>query len=222
MTDRPISTVSYNTEAFLLNKLKQLTDAHIIQSWAYIKHVGEDGDKDHIHLRMEPNKRIDKMTMKEYFEEPDPDCDIPLGCLPFRPSKEEDWLLYVVHEPTYMKIKYNDEDGKEKLPYQYTDIICSCPRDLDIMWIRAKQALKHSSASLVGQLKKGVSTFSLMQQGENPHLLNAINKCLEENDYSRLAKDYQRLEHKYYKLAGAIEKKGLTLIVNKEGDFEIV
>lgn len=222
MTDRPISTVSYNTEPFLLAKLKELTDAHIIQSWSYIKHVGEDGDKDHIHLRMEPNRRIDKMTIKEYFEEPDPDCELPLGCLPFRPSKEEDWMLYVVHDSTYMKIKYNDEDEKEKLPYDYTDIICSCPRDRDIMWIRAKQALKHSSASLVGKLKDGVSTFSLMQQGENPHLLNAINKCLEENDYSRLAKQYKDLESKTYKLLAAIEKIGYAVVVREDGGYDLV
>lgn len=222
MTDKPISTISYNTEPFLINRLRELTESHIIQSWAYIFHKGEDGDKDHFHLRLEPNKRVDKMTIREYFNEPDPNCELPLGCRPFRFSKEEEWVLYVVHDPIYMKIKYNDEDGKEKLPYSYTDIKCYIPADLETMWIRAKQALKHSSASIVNQLKDGVSTFSLMQQGENPHLLNAINKCLQENDYSRLAKEYQRLEMKYHKLAGAIEKKGLTLIVDKEGDFDIV
>lgn len=68
-TQRPISTISYNTEAFLKEKLDTWFEAHIIQAYQYIKHKGEDGDKDHIHLRIEPNRRLDPMELVDALKE---------------------------------------------------------------------------------------------------------------------------------------------------------
>ena len=110
-TQKPISTISYNSEPFLKEVLDSLFKAHIIQAYMYIKHKGEDGDKDHIHLRLEPNKKLDPMDIQTQLREFTPDNDLPLCCRPFRPSKEEDWFLYVVHDPIYLKLKYG---GGEK------------------------------------------------------------------------------------------------------------
>ena len=89
-TKSPSSTISYNTEEYLRNKLDLWVRSHWIQSYQYIKHKGEDGDKDHIHLRIEPNKTIDLMDLTSELYETDPTNDKPLGVLPWRPSKEED------------------------------------------------------------------------------------------------------------------------------------
>ena len=44
-TQKPISTISYNTEAFLKEKLESWLAEHLIQAYQYICHKGEDGDK---------------------------------------------------------------------------------------------------------------------------------------------------------------------------------
>ena len=96
-TQKPISTISYNTELFLKEKLDTWYEAHIIQSYQYICHKGEDGDKDHIHVRIEPNKRVDPMDLQVQLREFQIGKEKPLGCRPFRPSKEEDWFFsYIV------------------------------------------------------------------------------------------------------------------------------
>lgn len=89
-TQKPISTISYNTEAFLKEKLEQWLKAHLISAYLYICHKGEDGDKDHIHLRIELNKRIDPMDLSEELKEYLPYETKPRGVRPWRPAKEED------------------------------------------------------------------------------------------------------------------------------------
>lgn len=113
-TQRPISTISYNSESFLIEKLQRLFDAHVIQAWQYICHKGEDCDKDHIHLRIEPNKRIDPMELTEMFKEYEKGKDKPLGVRPWRQSKEEDWFLYAVHDSDYLSLKYGGGERGEK------------------------------------------------------------------------------------------------------------
>ena len=98
-TQKPISTISYNTEAFLHEKLEIWLNAHIIQAYQYICHKGEDGDKDHIHLRIEPNKKLDPMDLQDQLKEYQIGCEKPLGCRPFRPSKEEDWICLLDEKP---------------------------------------------------------------------------------------------------------------------------
>jgi len=185
-TIQPISTVSYNSEDFLLMKLKELYDAHIIREWYYIKHKGEDGDKDHIHLRVVPNRRLDPMEFQDELKEYTPDYDKPLGCIGIRYSKEEDWLLYVVHDKDYLKQKYQGGEKGEKLPYHFTDIVCSDDYMLENKFVRAQATLRHSSASIAHQIKQGKSSFELILEGENPHTVNAITRSLYVSDYDRL------------------------------------
>lgn len=140
-TQKPLSTVSYNSESFLLARLMELYDNHKIQAFMYICHKGEDGDKDHIHLRLEPNCRLDPMDLKSFFNEYIKGEEKPLAVRPWRPSKEEDWFLYAVHDPQYMAIKY-PLDTHEKLEYSWDCIKVSPDYDLEIAKIRAKQNLK--------------------------------------------------------------------------------
>ena len=148
-TQKPISTISYNSEPFLKEVLDSLFKAHIIQAYMYIKHKGEDGDKDHIHLRLEPNKKLDPMDIQTQLREFTPDNDLPLCCRPFRPSKEEDWFLYVVHDPIYLKLKYGGGEKGEKLPYRWQDIVVSPFYDCEIAFIRSKAFLEHTSVNIL-------------------------------------------------------------------------
>ena len=218
-TQKPISTVSYNSESFLKEKLDTWFKAHIIQAYQYIKHKGEDGDKDHIHLRIEPNKKLDPMDLQSELREFEPGIELPLCCRPWRPSKEEDWFLYVVHDPTYLKLKYGGGEKGEKLPYVWQDIVVSPFYDCEIAFIRAKAYLEHTSVNMATRLQNGDSPIDLILQGENVHTVNAIQHALYANDYARLSEDYRFLSGKFDSLCKAIQKKGLSILTADDGEL---
>lgn len=220
-TQRPISTISYNTESFLLEKLQSLYDAHIIQAWQYIKHKGEDGDKDHIHLRIEPNKRIDAMDLTEIFKEYEKGKDKPLGVRPWRNSKEEDWYMYSVHDSEYLALKYGGGERGEKLPYDWKEINTSPDYDLETAWVRAKAAQKHSTVNIATQIKDGQSPVDLLFQGENPYTVMNVLRLLSGTDYSRLAADYAKLSEKFESLVDALNREGLIVSYDEKGRLMI-
>lgn len=185
-TQKPISTISYNTEAFLKEKLDSWVSAHIIQCYQYICHKGEDGDKDHIHLRIEPNKKLDPMQLTEELKEYQMGKEKPLGVRPWRPSSEADWCLYVVHDAEYLALKYGGGEKGEKLPYEWNQIVASDGYDVEIMFIRAKASLKHSTVNMATRIQQGEKPLSMIMQGENPYVVNAIMRAAMRNDYERL------------------------------------
>lgn len=216
-TQKPISTISYNSEAFLVEKLKNLYDAHIIQAWQFITHKGEDGDKDHIHLRIEPNKRIDPMELTEMFKEYEKGKDKPLGVRPWRQSKEEDWFLYAVHDSDYLSLKYVGGERGEKLPYDWKDINISPDYDLETAWIRAKAAQKHSTVNIASQIQNGQNPVDLVFQGENPYTVMSILRLISGTDYSRLAAEYKKLYDDHQSLIDAINRDGLIVSRDENG-----
>lgn len=216
-TQKPISTISYNSEAFLVEKLQNLYDAHIIQAWQFITHKGEDGDKDHIHLRIEPNKRIDPMELTEMFKEYEKGKDKPLGVRPWRQSKEEDWFLYAVHDSDYLSLKYGGGERGEKLPYDWKDINISPDYDLETAWIRAKAAQKHSTVNIASQIQNGQNPVDLVLQGENPYTVMNILRLISGTDYSRLAAEYKKLYDYYQSLIDALNRDGLIVSRDENG-----
>lgn len=107
-TSKPISTISWNTPAYLERVCRELQESKIVSFWCYILHMGEDdegGKKNHIHLYMEPGRCIQTLDLKELFNEPDPAHKKPFGCLDFRPSKFSDWYWYALHDEAYLKSK---------------------------------------------------------------------------------------------------------------------
>lgn len=216
-TQKPISTISYNSEAFLVEKLQNLYDAHIIQAWQFITHKGEDGDKDHIHLRIEPNKRIDPMELTEMFKEYEKGKDKPLGVRPWRQSKEVDWYLYAVHDSDYLSLKYGGGERGEKLLYDWKDINTSPDYDLETAWIRAKAAQKHSTVNIASQIQNGQNPVDLVFQGENPYTVMNILRLISGTDYSRLAAEYKKLYDDYQSLIDALNRDGLIVSRDENG-----
>lgn len=104
-TTKPISTISFNTPAYLEQKLKELTRAGILQFWAFISHKPEDdegGKKEHIHLYMEPSKILQTEDLKDEFIELLPGEDKPRKCIGIVSSKFDDWYMYALHDKRYL------------------------------------------------------------------------------------------------------------------------
>ena len=106
-TSKAISTISYNSKDFLLSILDKLIRQHIICNYMFIEHQPEDDErKKHIHLFIQPNRLIDTMELQDMFKEFDSSKpDKPLGCIDFRLSKIDDWILYNQHFNAYLLSK---------------------------------------------------------------------------------------------------------------------
>lgn len=221
-TQKPISSISYNTEPFLRSKLDSWYSAHIIQAYQYIFHKGEDGDKDHIHFRVEPNKRVDPMVLQDELKEYLPGCDKPLCCRPFRPSKEEDWILYAVHDEEYLKLKYKGGEKGEKILYNWQDIKVPENYDIEIAFVRAKSALEHGTVNLASRLRNGEKPVDLIMQGENIYTIGALNRILAEGDYQRVLQDLNLANARFEKLLTAIYAYGLSVESDENGNIYLI
>ena len=106
-TSLPVSTISYNSVGFLCSTLERMMDNGEIAFYAFIPHHGESGDKDHVHLYVEPSKLRSQDDWKaEYFREFDPQVpDKPLSVTTWRKSNWKDWYLYGLHDRAYIALK---------------------------------------------------------------------------------------------------------------------
>lgn len=123
-TSKPISTISYNSPEFLVARLEALASAGAFSSWFFIEHLAEAKDetpgKAHIHLLICPNKRIDLVKLQQEFKEVQPKGK-PLGVMPFRNAKVNDWILYALHDTDYLISK----GLKREYRYLPEQMICS-------------------------------------------------------------------------------------------------
>lgn len=115
-TSKPVSTISYNTEAFLKAKLDELLRNKKICDYMFIQHAAEEDErKDHIHLWIKPNTLLDTMDLQQHFTEIDPKNPLkPLKCIDFRASVTDEWILYSEHFEPYLATK------GESRHYHYT------------------------------------------------------------------------------------------------------
>lgn len=138
-TIKPFSTIGYNTEDFLKERLAELSYQYPDLFFAYIYHRDEKDKKDHYHLYLEPNTRVrdtDFQRIRAAFEQADPAAEgaaaesadrPPLGCMPFRKSKFDDWYLYAIHNREYLESK---RLKKSTYDYDPTLVITNNPTDL--------------------------------------------------------------------------------------------
>lgn len=104
ITSNPISTISYNSIEYLAKVLDQLYTSHRIVFYAWIYHYAEKNEKNHIHLFIIPDGRVDTSSLAEEFVEP-VKGQLPFKCLPFYKSKFDDWYLYSCHDERYLASK---------------------------------------------------------------------------------------------------------------------
>lgn len=130
-TTKPVSTITWNTERFLVNKLMELQKKRIISFWAFIRHFAEEDEKkDHIHLFMIPAIRIDTLELEREFDEVDPNNSLPIKCLTIKSSRFSDWYLYDKHDEDYLvsigqsrKYHYSDSDFAVSSAEEFNEMI---------------------------------------------------------------------------------------------------
>lgn len=211
-TSKPISTISYNTEGFLKDTLNDLINAEKITFWSYIKHKADvDDKKDHIHLRVVPNRLLDTMALANLFVEPVAG-DKPLKCMLWRPASEADWILYCEHNELYLTCK----NLVRNIEYTYNDFVTS---DSDEFQLQYNAAIEYLHSILARdyitekQIKDGVPLHELAYNGlitsKNAFRMKQFRDiyCKKTNDlkFQELCKTQSQLEETIAQYKEAIE-----------------
>lgn len=133
-TTKPFSTISYNSPGFLACELDKLVQRRIISFYAFVRHYAEaDETKDHIHLIIFPNGQVNTDSISDVLVEPDFSNPLkPLGVMPWKSSKWDDWYLYAIHNKGYLTSKnqvrtyyYTESDVVSPYPDYLHELVCT-------------------------------------------------------------------------------------------------
>lgn len=166
-TRKPITTISYNSDAFLIQKLEELRKAKIISVWFFITHQPEEDEKkEHKHLWILPAKTIQTDDLVEELLELDlRHPDKPLKCLHFQACNSfADWYLYSIHDPTYLMRKMQ----KRKYSYNPEDMVCSDRDELEEMVKEIDMTENTGIGRMLNALEQGLSFDELVKRGMVP------------------------------------------------------
>lgn len=178
-----ISTISYNTDSFLIAELKRLKSDGLIYFWCFINHLPEDDEKKmHKHLFVCPATNLDTFSLDKVLQQIDvahPDLP-PLCCKMWVRSKFVDWFLYALHDKDYLAKK-----GIER-KYHYTvdDVLCSDSDDLN--------ELIHTSDF---SAYKNVSKFRDMSRSDVPFVDLVSNGFVPIQQIEQYSKAYDLFKY---------------------------
>lgn len=194
LTALPQSTVSYNSEEFLLRTLTELFDAGKIDDFRAIRHYGEDGDKDHWHLFMVPSRRLDTTKLRQEFQEVDlTSPGKPLGVLPFRRSSPDDWLMYALHDPGYLRSHSRSDEASHKIQYSLDDIRTPFPEQLQRDFRRAVALRRSENQVIIDALNLGLTLQEIMYTYDiNPIKVQAVFRAWRDSKDEEERASYQR------------------------------
>lgn len=164
-TTKLISTISYNTPAFLKGKLYTLVQQGIIEYAHWIYHKPEkDETKEHAHLVLKPNRRLDTSALRNEFLELVTGEEKPRNVLPFQSSKMKDWILYAVHDKYYLLRK----NQNRAITYQKSDLHSTEYDLLEEDWRDAHEGEDGRIKQVIEAARGGVPFATLLEMGVIP------------------------------------------------------
>lgn len=167
-TRKPISTISFNSESYLILKLNELKQSKKISFWSIILHAPEDdegGKKYHYHVFLIPSIQLQTDDIRDFFKEFDPtNPEKPLGCLMFMSSKFSDWVLYALHDKRYLALK----NQSRRFHYEYDDLISSDSDDLLMMYRSIDLLALSPYADMESAISQGMSFNEYFCRGTIP------------------------------------------------------
>lgn len=130
-TKRLISTIAYNSLAGLEIRFDKLLSANLMDWAHYIWHEPEaDEEKGHWHIVLQPATTLDTKALSRMFDELPWGQTRAVGCIPWRYSVLDDWLLYAIHDSAYLASK----GQTRKHHYARTDVRSTSPELLAEQW----------------------------------------------------------------------------------------
>ena len=164
-TSKELSTISYNTETFLKNKLDELITSKVLYFYAYIRHKPEDdeaGNKVHFHVYMKPYQILQTAELETEFIEYDPKKPkTPRRCIEIRLSKFNDIYLYGLHDKYYLASK----NQSRKYEYKHKNWITSDDLSFQV-WAKSIDMLEFSPYKAMDKaIKDGLTWREWVRRG---------------------------------------------------------
>lgn len=114
-TFKPIATITYCDNDFLISQLNALINMGDIEFWAFINHKKESETlKDHIHLYIVPIAKLETRDLQFAQNELQ-------GTMPYQKADFGNWAFYCSHNKTYLASK----KLQKKYTYSFSDFVCS-------------------------------------------------------------------------------------------------
>lgn len=177
-TSKSISTIHYVEKERLKIKLDDLVMKNKITFFAFIEHLKEEDEtKNHIHLFIVPNGKINTDQLREELEFLDKDNPTkPIRSLPFTTSKFSDWYLYSLHDKAYLMSKQQ----ARKYHYDKEEFFVSDEDYLNEL-IHQIDFTKFRTQSIVSDMaQNGVPFGTIVEQGIIPvPLINQYQKLYD-------------------------------------------
>lgn len=203
-TTKPFSTISYNSIEFLDAKLKALYDRRVLSFYAFVYHYAEeDESKNHIHLICFPNGQYQTDQLHDYLQELDAQDPMqPLGIMPIRSSKWEDWYLYSSHDASYLaskgqvrKYHYQESDFHSPSKDYLHEIVCTIDR--------TKYA---KTQDFVNAVQGGSTFIDLVTKGQIP--APQFNQWKAMYDYLQYQSTYRNNRPTHTPLPNRVDENG--------------
>lgn len=166
-TSKPISTISYNSHDFLRQKIEYWKSIGIIEYAMWIRHEPEEDEKKaHYHVYLRPAMLIQTMHLEEDSCEIDPqNPEKPFKMVSFRISKEDDWLLYSIHDPNYLA----EKGLSREFFYGFEDIETTCADTLtDIISHMSDKRKGKLEYRIIECINRGMTWTQIVQSGIVP------------------------------------------------------
>lgn len=123
-TNKSISNISYHTPHFFSQRVKELRENGTIPPCLWIYHKGESGDKEHIHfVLLGGYMSLNTEGLSSLFGT-ELIAGKPASVTNLWKSTKslDDWILYAIHEPTYLLHKGETKEHHYNIDdIQYTD-----------------------------------------------------------------------------------------------------
>lgn len=162
-TSRLISSISYNTPEYLEDVLSTLVEQGVIEYWHFICHHAEEDDrKPHIHVCVQPSRRMETRGLSQWFQEAvNGDPRNVVGTVLWRPSKIDDWLQYAIHDEAYLASK----GEVKKYHYRLEDLRTSCHELLVEQWHGINRSPYRVVQLLLDCAKEGLPVDAVLASG---------------------------------------------------------
>ena len=191
LTSKSISTIHYAETEMLKVKLNDLVDKNKISFYAFIKHLKEkDETKNHIHLFIVPNGKINTDQLREELEFLDPKNPTKaIRSLPFESSKFSDWYMYTLHDKAYLASKQQTRElhyKKEEFIVSDDDYFNELIHKIDFTRFRTQSLVVEAAENktpFVELVQNGVIPAPLIVQYQKVYEL-VYNNTLHRNSFT--------------------------------------
>lgn len=172
-TSKPVSAISYNTEAFLAAEIMRWRDEGLIEFGTFVFHEPEEGDlKRHAHVWVKPAKTIQTTDLENRTKEIDLTNPLnpPLKTMLWRKSEKfYNWYMYTTHDTAY-GLKHGYTEARK---YQYgpEDYLSTDADAFELLVSEAKEAAACEDSTMriiIEMIQSGLQFHEILRSGAVP------------------------------------------------------